>query len=74
MDEVTVGLDDTSKRAVYKIIKDEIIKRNFHDGKNSMIIYTDHNPTDGFADYVLTVDEQQQLQCSELIGEHSSIF
>ena len=72
MDEVTVGLDNSSKRDAYKIIKNEIIKKNLQNGKNSMIIYTDHNPIDGFADYVLTIDEQKQLQCSDLIGEHHS--
>jgi ABC-type multidrug transport system ATPase subunit len=75
MDEVTIGLDDISKRAVYKVIKNEIIKKNLQNGKNSIIIYTDHNPTDDFADYVLTVDERQQLQYSDLlIGEHSHLL
>lgn len=74
MDEVTVGLDDVNKKAVYKIIKEEIITKNLHEGKNSMIIYTDHNPTDGFADYILTVDDSCQLKCFDLIGEHFQMF
>ncbi len=73
MDEPTVGLDDRSKKDIYKIIKEEIINKNIQKGKNSIIIYTDHNPTDGFADYLLKVDEHQQLKSVNLGGEDNLI-
>ncbi|WP_341750199.1 ATP-binding cassette domain-containing protein [Candidatus Tisiphia endosymbiont of Sialis lutaria] len=53
MDETTSALDTENKLIVYEIIKSYITRL-----ENYIVLYTDHNATDGFADATLTINGQ----------------
>ncbi|WP_425364497.1 ATP-binding cassette domain-containing protein [Candidatus Tisiphia endosymbiont of Mystacides longicornis] len=61
MDEATSALDTENKLIVYEIVKRYITKL-----ENYIVIYTDHNTTDGFADATLTINGQN-LEYNDLI-------